>query len=198
MRCISMRRVGRQKNAISARTAPRSDWLLRVPSCARQKPSFPVTSTDPGSSVAQLKSKGELVARKVEAGTGPNVHYVDVAASGVDPLKTQASGGYLWSQQRETPQQDVDLFRAMENRAEARTVLRRRSQNLTGVSKITLYLFAKSIAGGLGVLAPPLLWMTNSRAGLVGIMSLALVALTFDALLPRHGSQETQPVSSTS
>ena len=47
---------------------------------------------DPDSRVSRLRAAHDLAVRKPEAGTGPNVRYLDAAPAGLDPLATRASG----------------------------------------------------------------------------------------------------------
>jgi len=97
-----------------------------APACAVVCPTeaiVPGDFHDPQSVVSKLRAEGHLTARKVEAGTGPNVLYREVAQSGLDPLQTNASGGYLWAAQREGDWLDAERFRAADpaSATEART-----------------------------------------------------------------------------
>lgn len=91
-----------------------------APACAVVCPTeaiVPGDFDDPGSVVSGMRGEFDLQARKTEAGTGPNVFYREAGPAGLDPALTNAGGGYLWSQQRGTPQVDADIFRLLEERA---------------------------------------------------------------------------------
>jgi len=143
---------------------------------------------DPGSLVSRIRREQEVSVRKPEAGTAPNVVYVDVAPAGIDPLRTNGAGGMIWADRRPTPQLEAAEFEAaelaaMERRAEARTTYDVAHPPLWG-AKITGYLFAKSLAagvfvvGGVAGLAP-----VGSAAGArPGAAWMPLLALGFLAL----------------
>jgi len=122
-----------------------------APACAIVCPTeaiVPGDFDDPRSVVSTLKREHGLKARKVEAGTGPNVFYREVNDAAIDPLLTNTSGGYLWAQQIRGPQLDAQSFEALERKAQARTVYDVAHAPLWGW-KITAYLFAKSLAAGI-------------------------------------------------
>ncbi len=92
-----------------------------APACAVVCPTeaiIPGDFHDPASAVSQLKAGGDLVARKPEAGTNPNVLYREAAGAGLDPMRTNSSGGYLWAQQVNGVQMDAETFAALEARAQ--------------------------------------------------------------------------------
>jgi Fe-S-cluster-containing dehydrogenase component len=129
-----------------------------APACAVVCPTeaiIPGDFDDPNSAVSRMRARDGLVARKVEAGTGPNVFYREVAAAGIDPLRTNASGGYLWAQALSGPQMDAQMFEAVEAKARARTVYDVAHPPLWG-GKITGYLFAKSLSAGAVLAGLPL------------------------------------------
>jgi len=91
-----------------------------APACAVVCPTeaiVPGDFDDSQSRVARMKHDFDLSVRKPEAGTGPNVYYREANAAGLQPLTTNASGGYLWAQQQAGPRLDAQLFEAMEARA---------------------------------------------------------------------------------
>jgi Fe-S-cluster-containing dehydrogenase component len=103
---------------------------------------------DPDSVVSKLKASGELVARKTEAGTGPNVWYREVAAAGVKPLETNGAGGYLWANRLPGDPLEAQRFLAtLEDRAEARTTYDVEHPPRWG-GMVSAYLFTKSISAG--------------------------------------------------
>jgi Fe-S-cluster-containing dehydrogenase component/formate-dependent nitrite reductase membrane component NrfD len=137
-----------------------------APACAVVCPTeaiVPGDFDDPESTVSRLKSVGELEARKVEAGTRPNVWYRSATPSAIDPLQASAAGGYLWANQLEGAQLDADRYfeahGAAEQRARARTTYDVQKPVHWGW-KVSAYLFTKSLAAGiflvLGLLMPPL------------------------------------------
>jgi len=122
-----------------------------APACAVVCPTeaiLPGDFHDPESRVSQMKREIELTARKSEAGTGPNVLYRDVAPAGVDPLETNASGGFLWAGRQPGLDIAAHEFEALEEKARARTVYDVAHPALWG-TKITGYLFFKSLAAGV-------------------------------------------------
>ena len=133
---------------------------------------------DPNSRVSRLRREGDLVARKTEAGTGPNVFYKEVDASGIDPLVTNTSGGFLWANQMPGVQLDAQTFEALERRAGARTVYDVAHAPLWG-GKVASYLFTKSIAAGVvlaGAFVLPGVWREGG-AGTAWVPGLALLFL---------------------
>lgn len=167
-----------------------------APACAVACPTeaiIPGDFDDPESRVSRMKSSGELSARKVEAGTQPNVLYRDAAPAGLDPGGTNLSQGFIWSNSPTGPRADAQEWEAMEDRAKgatdmARTVYDVPREQLWG-NKITGYLFAKGIAAG-AVPAAALAFLIG-QGGLTGVGSelmgvptlLALVALAVTGAL---------------
>ena len=141
-----------------------------APACAVVCPTeaiVPGDWDDPTSAVNRLKREFELDARKVEAGTGPNVLYREVAPAGIDPLQTNDGGGHLWADRYRDARFEAALWEkgqmeaaaatngvdaeeaaVIEARATARTTYDVPHPPLWG-NKITGYLFLKSIAAGL-------------------------------------------------
>ncbi|MEQ8766228.1 MAG: 4Fe-4S dicluster domain-containing protein [Planctomycetota bacterium] len=156
-----------------------------APACAVVCPTeaiIPGDFDDPGSVVSRLRKEHELTARKVEAGTGPNVLYRDVAPAGIQPLTTQGAGGYLWADQRPTPQLQAQAFAATqvgELAPTARTTYDVDHVPMWG-GKITAYLLTKSIAAGsflaaMGLLPP----FTDAAPSWSGALVLPVVAMIF-------------------
>jgi len=148
-----------------------------APACAVVCPTeaiVPGDFHDPQSRVSRMRAELELSARKVEAGTGPNVFYRDVAEAGIQPGLTNGAGGYLWSDRTPGPQLDAQTFEALEKRARARTTYDVPRKELWG-TKITGYLFTKAIAAGLFVVG----YAALARAGRGPGLFLPLAALLF-------------------
>jgi len=121
-----------------------------APACAVVCPTeaiIPGDFDDPESRVSRMRDEHALTARKTEAGTGPNVLYREVGEAGIDPGLTNLSEGFIWSENPTGDRVDAQLFEAMEERADARTVYDVPRKQLWG-GKITGYLFAKSVAAG--------------------------------------------------
>ena len=122
-----------------------------APACAVVCPTeaiIPGDFHDPESRVSQMRKEFGLEARKTEAGTGPNVLYRDVAPTNIDPLASNAAGGFIWAGRQPGIDVATHEFQAMEAKAEARTVYDVAHPALWG-AKITGYLFTKSLAAGV-------------------------------------------------
>jgi len=153
-----------------------------APACAIVCPTeaiIPGDFHDPSSRVSRLKREHELEARKVEAGTSPNVFYREAAATGLDPSLTNLAQGTIWSELPQGPNIDAQVFEALEKKAQARTVYDVPRKQLWG-NKITGYLFAKSLAAGIF----PAAWYALGRADadrpgvLIPLLALVALALT--------------------
>lgn len=171
-----------------------------APACAVVCPTeaiIPGDFDDPESRVSQMKQEFPLQARKPEAGTGPNVLYREVADAGIDPGLTNASKGFIWSSPPTGESLAAEEFRAgdtaaalgmdpaaVADAATARTVYDVPRQRLWG-SKITAYLWAKSVAAGAMPVALLAAFIGGGRGdragldlGLPALLSLIGLALT--------------------
>ncbi|MDX1388049.1 MAG: 4Fe-4S dicluster domain-containing protein [Acidobacteriota bacterium] len=137
-----------------------------APACAVVCPTeaiIPGDFHDPGSAVSRMVKTNDLEARKLEAGTGPNVWYHEASESAIDPLETNAADGYLWANQLGGARLDADRFLATYesavDKARARTTYDVEKPQHWGW-KVSAYLFTKSLAAGifmvLALLLPPL------------------------------------------
>jgi Fe-S-cluster-containing dehydrogenase component/formate-dependent nitrite reductase membrane component NrfD len=161
-----------------------------APACAVVCPTeaiIPGDFDDPSSWVSRLRREHELVARKTEAGTGPNVFYREVGAAGIDPLKTSDAGGHLWAARHPGLELEAREFDAFEKKAAARTTYDAPHPPLWGW-KISAYLLTKALAAGVFVAAVasglwPLDSAPSARAFAVGIPLLALAFLALTSLL---------------
>ncbi len=159
-----------------------------APACAIVCPTeaiIPGDFDDPDSRVSQLKREHELSARKLEAGTGPNVWYLEVAASGVDPARTSDAAGHLWADRHPSVELDPREFDAIEKQARARTTYDVAHPPLWGW-KIAGYLLTKAIAAGVFLAAIsgglwPLDHAPESPGVAVGVPALALLFLVLTA-----------------
>jgi Fe-S-cluster-containing dehydrogenase component/formate-dependent nitrite reductase membrane component NrfD len=155
-----------------------------APACAVVCPTeaiVPGDLDDPRSRVARLRAEGGLVARRTEAGTGPNVFYREADPVGLDPAASSGAGGYLWADRLPSPQLDAQTHEAFERRAAARTTYDVDHPPAWGW-KVSTYLFTKSIAAGLFVashLLHPILepGAVLGRRGQTIVVSLALAFL---------------------
>ena len=163
-----------------------------APACAVVCPTeaiIPGDFHDPASVVSRMKAQYSLGARKREAGTGPNVLYREADEAGLDPQSTSAAGGFLWAVRREGMPLAAEQFLALEadaeTRAAARTTYDVDHRPLWG-AKVSAYLFTKSLAAGLFLVAAllALAWPQSMDAGAALVLaSEALVFLGITALL---------------
>jgi Fe-S-cluster-containing dehydrogenase component/predicted membrane protein len=161
-----------------------------APACAVVCPTeaiIPGDFDDPQSRVSQMKATGELSARKLEAGTNPNVWYREAHDAVLDPMQTNAAGGYLWAQQQQGPELDAELFASLDEHAReehggARTVYDVDHQRYWG-GLVSAYLTTKSIAAGLPLVVVLLLFGPMAEIGAWGsqgaILASLLVPLVF-------------------
>ncbi len=157
-----------------------------APACAVVCPTeaiIPGDFHDPESIVSRMKREHDLSARKVEAGTGPNVLYRDAAPAVIDPDLTNAAGGYLWSNRIEGMPLDAEKFQASLDEAE------QQSRTTYDVDhpvhwgwKVSAYLFTKSVAAG-GALAAALLTLGGAGDRATPLLVVALIALALTAAL---------------
>ncbi len=158
-----------------------------APACAVVCPTeaiVPGDFHDPNSRVSRMRSETALTVRKPEAGTGPNVFYLDAAPAAIAPDLTTTAGGYLWSQQRAglplEAERDEAMFSAAEQRARTTYSIDRKAPWGLAVSG---YLFTKSIAAGAALTPLALLWPAfGEPSGRASASWMAIVALTFLAL----------------
>jgi len=153
-----------------------------APACAVVCPTeaiIPGDFHDPQSVVSRLRAERDLVARKEEAGTGPNVLYHDVEPAGIDPMQTNAATGYLWANQREGDWLEAERFHAQ---AETDAQAARTTYDVDRATpwgwKITAYLFTKSLAAGL-FLVPALLLAVGTTPSPATTVKLSASALLF-------------------
>jgi ferredoxin len=158
-----------------------------APACAVVCPTeaiVPGDFHDPESRVSRLRREHDLRARKTEAGTGPNVLYLDVAPAGIDPGRAAASGGYLFANGPTGLRAEVEAFRTEAERPEARTTYDVPREAAWGW-KVSLYLLVKSIAAGLAL---PLLH--GATGALVPAAALLFLAATAALLVLDLGRPE--------
>ncbi|HEX6884697.1 MAG TPA: 4Fe-4S dicluster domain-containing protein [Planctomycetota bacterium] len=163
-----------------------------APACAIVCPTeaiIPGDFHDPQSRVSRLKRELELSARKVEAGTGPNVLYREVAPAGIDPLRTSDAGGHLWAARHPALPLEPREFDALQGslEARARTTYDVAHPPLWGW-KISAYLLTKALAAGVFLAAVASgLWPLESapwqRTLALGLPALALGFLALTSVL---------------
>ena len=166
-----------------------------APACAVVCPTEAIIPGDfdnAESRVAQLKAAGVLTMRKTEAGTRPNVGYLDAAPAGLVPDQTSLAHGFLWSNQQAGLPLEGEVWRNQVDPAQARTTYDVQHQPLWGW-RVWTYLFTKSIAAGVMLvlaLLLPFQDLSASRAGwlgLVGLVALSMTAALLIADLKRPG-----------
>ena len=172
-----------------------------APACAVVCPTeaiIPGDFDDEESIVSRMTRELELSVRKPEAGTRPNVRYREVDRSAIDPGLANKAGGYLWSNPQTGPQMDAQVFETLERRAagkadQARTVYDVPRKPLWG-SKITDYLFTKSLAAGIFPVAL-IAALVSGDAGAAGLvpalasfaaLGLCLLLLVLDLKRPER------------
>ena len=163
-----------------------------APACAVVCPTeaiIPGDFHDPDSRVSRMRAEFDLTVRKPEAGTGPNVLYRDADPAGLDPLRADASGGYMWAGRGPGAAPDVERFQSEleDSERRARAVYDVDHRAWWG-GTVSAYLWTKSIAAGallaLAALLGPLL-----RAGADGaamfraLPAIGLVFLTITTIL---------------
>lgn len=156
-----------------------------APACAVVCPTeaiIPGDFHDPQSRVSRLRSEGDLLARRVEVGTGPNVLYRDVNARALDPSQATGAGGYLWAERKATPQAAAETFLARPGDAR---VTYDAQMPLHWGWKVGAYLFTKSLGAGalLAALlfAPPVSLgggLASGAAAWMGALGLFFLAVT--------------------
>jgi formate-dependent nitrite reductase membrane component NrfD len=135
--------------------------------------------------VSKLRDEYGLTARKVEAGTGPNVFYREVGEAGIDPALTDAADGYMWANRLPGVDLAVDEMLAARDAAEmrARTTYDVDHPTRWG-SMVSAYLFTKSLAAGLFLIVAILALTPEVKGGtLAGLSTAALVFLAITAAL---------------
>ena len=130
-----------------------------APACAVVCPTeaiIPGDFDDPQSVVARMKRDLGLEARKTEAATGPNVWYRDAEPAGLQPLTTNGSTGYIWSNRRDGVELDAEVFRAEHEAAQARTTYDVEHNQWWGW-RVSAYLVTKAISAGVVLASVPTL-----------------------------------------
>lgn len=106
---------------------------------------------DPSSKIARMVAEHETERRRVEQGTGPNVHYLGHEPISLQPGAAARPATYLWS---DRPQEKPEPWPAsLEVAADTKTVLDAGHKVQWGFA-VALYLVTKGIAGGAMMLAP--------------------------------------------
>lgn len=163
-----------------------------APACAVVCPTeaiVPGDFHDPGSRVSRIRAEHDLTARKTEAGTGPNVLYREADPAGLEPLRADASGGYLWAGRGPDAMPDVERFQAELEDAErrARAVYDVDHRSWWG-GKVAGYLWTKSVAAGVflamaAMLLPLPAPAAPGPAALYALPGIGLAFLAITALL---------------
>ena len=159
-----------------------------APACAVVCPTeaiIPGDFHDPDSVVSRMRAEHDLDARKIEAGTGPNVFYREIGEAGIDPSLTHAADGYMWANRLPGVDLAVDELLAARDAAEtrARTTYDVDHPALWGF-KVSAYLFTKSLAAGIFLIVAILaLAPGGATAGLTALTVSALAFLAITVVL---------------
>lgn len=106
---------------------------------------------DPTSPASILKAQHETKARRVEQGTGPNVHYVGAHELALEPGMVERPETYLWSER--PPHKTESWPSSLPLAKDARVVLDQGHKVEWGWP-VALYLVTKGIAAGCALVAP--------------------------------------------
>ncbi|HSE40013.1 MAG TPA: 4Fe-4S dicluster domain-containing protein [Acidobacteriota bacterium] len=108
---------------------------------------------DPATEIAQMLSRLAVQVRKPEKGTNPQLYYIEGDEASLNPTYSSTPEGYLWS---EIPQRVYQIAppRLEEAESEARRVYDQgQSHTNTWGFRVAAYLWTKSIAAGIPLLA---------------------------------------------
>jgi Fe-S-cluster-containing dehydrogenase component/formate-dependent nitrite reductase membrane component NrfD len=106
---------------------------------------------DKESRIAKIVAQGSTLVRRADQGTGPNVHYVDVEPSLLEPGTTERPEMYLWSDR--PPHKREPWPEALPLVPDVRVVLDAGHKVEWGWH-VAAYLVTKGIAAGAALLAP--------------------------------------------
>lgn len=108
---------------------------------------------DPASRISKMlaENAGSTLQRRVEQGTGPNVHYLGVEPTLLEPGKAERPDTYLWSDR--PPHKSEPWPAELPTEPDTRTVLDAGHKVEWGWH-VSAYLVTKGIAAGAAILAP--------------------------------------------
>jgi Fe-S-cluster-containing dehydrogenase component/formate-dependent nitrite reductase membrane component NrfD len=106
---------------------------------------------DPSSRIAKFVAQGSTLVRRAEQGTGPNVHYVGVEPTLLEPGVAERPEMYLWSDR--PPHKREPWPESLELAPDTRVVLDAGHKVEWGWH-VAAYLVTKGIAAGAAMLAP--------------------------------------------
>jgi formate-dependent nitrite reductase membrane component NrfD len=108
---------------------------------------------DASTEISQMLSRQQVQVRKPEKGTNPKVYYIEGDAASLNPTYTSTPEGYLWS---EIPKRVYQIAppRLEQAEVEARRVYDQgQSHTDTWGFRVAAYLWTKSIAAGIPLMA---------------------------------------------
>jgi Fe-S-cluster-containing dehydrogenase component/formate-dependent nitrite reductase membrane component NrfD len=149
------------------------------PSCVVVCPTQSIVAgdlDDPGSRLARLVAREEVMVRAPEQGTRPKVFYKGADALSLDPLHTRIpDDGMIWADTRDAhPTLPVPVEPGA---APGRTVLTTQHP-MPWTGKVSSYLVTKSVAGGTLMVAALLVLLGHAGAGRgVGVVPAAITGL---------------------
>ncbi len=138
---------------------------------------------DPTSRISQMVAEHETLRRRTEQNTGPNVHYLDVEPTLLQPGRAERPSTYIWSDR--PPDKPEPWPADLPLEPDTRTVLDVGHKVEWGWH-VALYLLTKGVAAGAALLAPflALLGITGFAATwLPEIAALAFTLVTTGLLI---------------
>lgn len=155
-----------------------------APACAVVCPTeaiVPGDFHDPESVVSTMRRDHDLDARKLEAGTGPNVWYREAAPGGIDPNATSVPGGYLWSGRMPGSAVDAERFDALTREADEKAKPARTTYDVDHPPawgwRVSAYLWTKGIAAGAALALCAIAPMGRDLTGAASVAWWALPAI---------------------
>lgn len=106
---------------------------------------------DADSPVSQLIRKRDVLRRRVEQGTGPNVYYIGAPKEALEPEMAVTPSAFLWSERPSKKPETMDGVVPAEGEAQ---VVWNAEHRVEWGWPVSLYLVTKSLAAGAALVAP--------------------------------------------